>query len=107
MTGFLEHVVSVMWRKWTTLFCDSCPLPSFPLLPLCGLNGSLGPHAHLCVVSGILKPTSAIFGRLMVEFSLTVDPANVIDLRGGVSFNCSEICAGTNAEVLCTRVPHG
>lgn len=83
-----------------TLFYDSCPLPSFPLLPLCDFNGSLGPHAHLCVVSGILKAISTIFGRLMVEFSFTVDPANVIDLRGGVSFNCSEICAGTNAEVL-------
>lgn len=40
----------------------------------------------------------------MVEFSFTVDPANVIGLMGGVTFNCSEICEGTDAEVLCAPI---
>lgn len=77
------------------------PLPSC-WCHLCGFNGSLRPHVHLCVDSGILKPTNSIFGRLMVDFSFTVESANMIELRGGMSFNCSEIGAGTKAEELVT-----
>lgn len=38
----------------------------------------------------------------MVDFSFTVESANMIELRGGMSFNCSEIGAGTKAEELVT-----